>query len=86
VLKGKKLVKDLNNSEEICAQARQKYVSSRKTQQKSDETYKALKVKGVQKNIEKVCQNHFFFLFKDALRFVVSSLILCINSNTKLVP
>jgi hypothetical protein len=27
----------------------------------------------------------YTFIFKDALRFVVSSLILCINSNTKLV-
>jgi len=53
VAKGKKLVKDLANSEDLCAQARAKYVSARKQQQKSDETYKSLKVKGIQKNIEK---------------------------------
>jgi hypothetical protein len=53
VAKGKKLVKDLANSEDLCAKARAKYVSARKQQQKSDEGYKALKVKGVQKNIEK---------------------------------
>lgn len=53
VTKGKKLVKDLQNSEDLCTKARAKYVSARKQQQKSDEAYKALKVKGIQKNIEK---------------------------------
>jgi len=53
VTKGKKLVKDLANSEDLCTKARAKYVSARKQQQKSDEYYKALKVKGIQKSIEK---------------------------------
>jgi hypothetical protein len=52
VAKGKKLVKDLANSDDLCSKARTKYVTARKNQQKSDEKYKALKVKGVQKNIE----------------------------------
>lgn len=52
VAKGKKLVKDLANSDDLCSKARAKYVTARKNQQKSDEKYKALKVKGVQKNIE----------------------------------
>jgi len=49
--KGKKLVKDLNNSEEVHKQARIKYVSARKTQQKSDEAYK--KVKATQGKTDK---------------------------------
>ena len=71
VAKGKKLVKDLANSEDLCSKARSTYVSARKTQQKSDETYKALKVKGDQKKIEKVSSFFLSFFYFDILFFEI---------------